>query len=90
MPTEADVDTRALCDCLRRYLDSHPDAADSLSGIRQWWLPAPFDQVALDELRRALAQLVASGEVQCSTLPDKSELYTRGSTTEARRPWQKS
>jgi hypothetical protein len=71
-----------LCGCLRRYLEAHPDAADSLSGIRQWWLPEVHRDVALEELRRALAQLVASGEVQRSVLPDRRELYARATPTD--------
>jgi hypothetical protein len=90
MPADAAGRTNNIRDCLRRYLEAHPDAADSLAGIRQWWLPEALREVALEELREALAQLAASGEVQCSTLPDKSELYTRGSATETRRSWQKS
>lgn len=88
-----------ICDGLRCYLDAHPGAADSLVGIRQWWLPAAFRNVALDELQRALERLAEAGEVRLSTLPDGRELYTRAApslggrtrsgTTEARRPWRK-
>jgi hypothetical protein len=88
-----------MCDGLRRYLDAHPGAADSLVGIRQWWLPPAFRNVALDELQQALARLVEAGEIRRSTLPDGSELFTRtgppqggrpgSSTTEARRSWRK-
>jgi hypothetical protein len=53
-------------------------------------LPARLRDVELEEVRNALERLVASGEVQRSTLPGKSELYTRGSVIETRRPWQKS
>lgn len=66
-----------LCDCVRRYLAAHPDAADSLPGIRQWWLPARLREVSLDELERALAQLVARGELQRTTLPGAGDLYAR-------------
>jgi hypothetical protein len=74
--------TAELCECVRRYLAVHPDAADSLRGIRQWWLPARLRNVTLEELEQALAQLVACGEVQRSTLPGAEELYARSSTTE--------
>jgi hypothetical protein len=35
--------------------------------------------VAVEELLGALAQLVASEEVRRSQLPDRSEIYARGS-----------
>jgi hypothetical protein len=74
--------TAELRECVRRYLAAHPDAADSLRGIRQWWLPARLREVRLEELEQALAQLVACGEVQRSTLPGAEELYARGSATD--------
>jgi hypothetical protein len=67
-----------LRECLRRYLEEHPDAADSLPGIRQWWLPKRLHDVTLEELEAAIAQLVDSGEIQRKKLPDSSELYTAG------------
>lgn len=67
-----------LRECLRRYLDEHPDAADSLPGIRQWWLPDRLRNQALNEdLEAALQQLVELGKVQRNVLPDGNELYTR-------------
>ena len=82
--------TAELCDCVRCYLAAHPDAADSLRGIRQWWLPARLREVRLEELEQALAQLVDRGEVQRSTLPGAEELYARGSATEKGKSCQKS
>jgi hypothetical protein len=87
---DADERTVELCDCVRRYLAAHPDAADSLRGIRQWWLPARLRDVTLEELEQALAQLVARGEVQRSTLPGAGELYARSSATDKGTSCQKS
>ena len=64
---------RDLRECLRCYLEEHPEAADSLEGIRQWWLPDRLRDAVLDEdLEMAIAQLIASGEIQRNTLPDGS------------------
>lgn len=71
-----------LRECLRRYLQAHPDAADSAAGIRQWWLPEHLRDVPLEEVEAAMAQLVASGEAQRNTLPDESALYTRAGRRE--------
>ena len=68
---------RQLRDCVLRYVRNHPNAADNLRGIRQWWLPEHLRDVALEDVEAAIEQLVASGEVQRNILPDRSEVYTR-------------
>ena len=81
LPFAAAMDARKrtadLRDCVRRYLAAHPDAADSLPGIRQWWLPTRLREVRSDELEQALAQLVTCGEMQRRALPGAGELYAR-------------
>ena len=67
-----------LRDVLRRYLELHPEAADSLTGIRRWWLPKRLEGVTLEDLETAIATLVESGEMQRRTLPDSGELYSSG------------
>jgi hypothetical protein len=66
---------REVRDALREYLRERPDAADTLVGIAQWWLPAPMRRIPLKELRLALADLIARGEVRCTILPDGTELF---------------
>jgi hypothetical protein len=45
------------------YLVKHPDAKDSLAGIRLWWLDEP-DKWTFDELHRAADALVRRGTLQ--------------------------
>ena len=77
MPADATPPMRELRDAIRRYLGERPDAADTLTGIAQWWLPEAMRGVSIDMLRLALAGLIASQEVRCMLLPDGSELYAR-------------
>lgn len=77
MPTGAAHPLGDLCETLRRYLHAHPDAADTLIGIRQWWLPESQRGVSIESIRLALADLIATGEVRCDALPDGTELYSR-------------
>jgi hypothetical protein len=70
-PTDGDVR-----DALRRYLRERPAAADTLVGIRQWWLPEPMRGISMRQLRLALEDLVADDEIRCTILPDGTELYS--------------
>jgi len=45
------------------YLARHPDAKDSLRGIRSWWLGRP-DKWSEDDVRRTAAALVEGGALQ--------------------------
>jgi hypothetical protein len=77
MSTEAKTISMALQESLRNYLERFPDAADSPEGIRQWWLSENLKKMSIEKLREALEILVASGEMQLSTLPDGTELYAK-------------
>jgi hypothetical protein len=77
MATDANQGSRELREALERYLRERPDAADTLVGIAEWWLPSSLQGVALERLRNALAELVAANEMRCTVLPDGSELYAR-------------
>ena len=77
MPTDSAHFGPAVREALRRYLHEHPDAADTLVGIVQWWLPPSLRQVPPACVRGELAELVALDEVRCSILPDGTELFAR-------------
>lgn len=59
-----------------RYLDGHPDAADTVDGIAQWWLPPPW-RVDTRTVQSALGRLVAQGAVRRRILADRHVLYSR-------------
>lgn len=69
------MNQRQLCAALRRHLESYPDAADSLEGIRQWWLPESLRVAPHELLHEAVEVLVAEGEMRRKPLPDGSTLY---------------
>lgn len=70
-------DNSELQAALRAYIDAHPNAADGLVGIRQWWLPEHQRHVSVAQLRDVLNDLVAQGEMRSTPLLSGSELYTR-------------
>lgn len=79
----ADTETVAnIAAEIDRYLEAHPQAADSVEGIRQWWLTALGPQrSALVEA--ALGHLLVRGIVVREVMPDGTVLYGRAATTEA-------
>lgn len=62
---------RSLLDYLRR----HPQAADTLRGIVNWWLPQQRYESGLRRIERVLSRLVVEGQLHCNRLPDGEVLY---------------
>ncbi|ALP53826.1 hypothetical protein Tel_12155 [Candidatus Tenderia electrophaga] len=48
---------------IEHYLESHPQAADSLEGIASWWIARQRIRTELEVVRAALEQLSHSGIV---------------------------
>ena len=59
------------------YLDRHPNAADTLEGIANWWLPQQRYITAQVRIHAVLQELVSRGVLQLRRLPDGAALYTR-------------
>jgi hypothetical protein len=57
------------------YLRSHPEAADTLEGIVEWWLPRQRYATARERIARVLADLVGAGLLRRDPLPGGGELY---------------
>lgn len=73
MPPDAAV--RAVASRIEVYLGAHPEAADTVDGICEWWLagaPEPLVQRALDEL-------VSRGVVRRQDVPGRHPVYSRAS-----------
>jgi hypothetical protein len=58
-----------------RYLEAHPDAADSLDGIVQWWIVHERFLRGVAATGRALERLVADGRIDRVVLPDGGVLF---------------
>lgn len=68
-----------LAEQIERYLESHPDAADSLEGIANWWLPRQRYIESIEQVNEALDILVRNGRVEKTTLSDGHVIYVRKS-----------
>jgi hypothetical protein len=67
-----------VADEILAYLDVHPDAADTLEGVVQWWIVQQRYLRGLHAVGRALDGLVARGEVERVPGPDGRPLYRAG------------
>jgi hypothetical protein len=65
-----------LCEGIRSYLASHPLAADTPTGIRQWWLAGLGCGATDGEVKDALERLVAGREMRLTVLADGLVLYS--------------
>lgn len=72
-PPAADVAGELL-----EYLHARPNAADTLEGIMNWWLPRQRYETEQRRVEQALEQLVARGLVAKNRLSDGTVLYSRG------------
>jgi len=59
------------------YLEDHPDAFDTVDGIRQWWLLRRLAQYSTDRVQTAIDQLVATGFIEIRLLDDGRCAYSR-------------
>jgi len=73
---EGEDSVRIVAESLHDYIARHPDAADSIEGIRRWWLP-PSVVASSADVQAALDRLVAAGVLSRRPLPDRGMLYAR-------------
>lgn len=61
---------------VRRYVRSHPEAADSVDGIHRWWLDPALRDEARERVLDALERLVGEGVLRRVTLEDGQVIYS--------------
>lgn len=59
------------------YLEEHPNAADSVEAIQQWWLLQRVSRFSREKIQKALDQLVEAHLVERRRLSDGHEVYKR-------------
>ncbi|MEO6926038.1 MAG: hypothetical protein ABI129_05150 [Rhodanobacter sp.] len=74
-PAEAGEGEGEIEHSVLAYLRSHPQAADTLRGIVNWWLPLQRYESGCVRIEHALVALVARGELCCKELPGGEVLY---------------
>ena len=64
-----------LRDEILKYLAAHPQAADTVGGIANWWLPRQRYEEEIQRVQEALDELVERGLVARTTVADGTILY---------------
>jgi len=70
-----DQDVERIAQEIERYLQSNPNAADSVEGIAKWWLPRQRYVEATGFVQMALDLLVARGRIGKIYTCDGSYIY---------------
>jgi Fe2+ or Zn2+ uptake regulation protein len=73
----ADDSVRTIAEEIVRYLDGHPNAADTVEGIVQWWLARQRYDATKVSVQRALDKLEQQNRIRKSTLPDGATVYAK-------------
>jgi hypothetical protein len=76
MATPEDVVVATVAETIQRYLDAHPNAADSVEGITRWWLTRQRYEEAIKIVEQALERLVAEGKVAKTVTAEGTVLYS--------------
>jgi hypothetical protein len=71
----------AIAEAILAHLDTHPLAADSASGVAQWWLGPAQANASLESVEKALEWLVSRQQLHRTLLSDGSLLYSRSLPT---------
>lgn len=72
------MDREAIASEILRYLERHPDAADTAPGIRIWWLSRMGAGAEQCEVDRVLAELVAAGRIAQVRIDPGIEIFRKG------------
>lgn len=76
MVTSGSAEVRSIAQEIERYLQQHPNAADSADGIHRWWLVAPFSEGPLETVQAALDLLETRGIVGKTVLDSGRVIYS--------------
>ncbi|MDF2177344.1 hypothetical protein P2G88_03680 [Aliiglaciecola sp. CAU 1673] len=79
LPTNRASDQDAGADVaweILRYIQRHPDCADSVEGVVQWWLLRERYKLGLEQVQRALDELCAKGYLDKRIVADGTAIYS--------------
>ncbi|MGZ8159475.1 MAG: hypothetical protein ACXWT1_15800 [Methylobacter sp.] len=82
MPEFNDSDVQQIADQIECYLKNHPNAADTIEGIAEWWLPEQGIEVSSLVVQLALNYLGSRSVVKCNANHSDNKVYSRNKVAE--------
>jgi hypothetical protein len=76
----------SLIATIEAHLAAHPQAADSVDGVAEWWVARRGVLASREEVEAALESLVQQGRLRSVRLADGNTLYCSA----PRRDWEPS
>lgn len=68
--------TSSLIEAITRYLEIHPNAADTLEGVARWWLPAAYKLKSINKVQAALDVLIEQGVIKRTKTADGKVIFS--------------
>ena len=62
-------------EAILRYLEACPNAADTLNGVVEWWIPLQRYRDDYEKVAKILEELFAEGLIEKQVLPDQKIIY---------------
>lgn len=76
--TTHDSEVEVLVQAIIQYLQSYPNAADTVDGVTNWWLAGVGIHFHRSKIIQALALLERHGMLKTQVLPSGGLIYSRG------------
>lgn len=67
---------RIVAEAIKRYLQAHPYASDTVDGVAIWWLTRQRFMETIETVERALEYLVEIGELKTTLTAEGKILYS--------------
>ena len=77
MSISNDSDVKQIAECIVSYLNSHPNAADTVEGITEWWLLRQQIEVSSALVQQALDCLVSKSVVKFNVNLSGNKVYSK-------------
>ena len=75
MSSDQQQSGNAQREAILRYLAACPNAADTLNGVVEWWIPLQRYHDDYEMIAKILEELSVEGLIEKQVLPDKKIIY---------------
>ncbi len=77
MTISNDSDVKKIAEYIVSYLNNHPNAADTIEGISEWWLLKHQTEITITLVQQALDSLVSKTVVKINVNLSGKKVYSK-------------